>query len=194
MKCPICGNVITFPAIPPTTGGQGLRLDRPRTAISRKLAWNPRGLYLFLRDFPHWKTAAQIVIPFLIVGGLLMGAGYVKKTFTEQPAAAPVEASTQADPNAWRKMTDLTRADQAVQEQLRIAQALRAVLKRTENVRNAAHRQYGSANPSMLKSADDAAARAQNNYTIAAERFDALNREYQKLGGTVDYRGQLLNN
>jgi hypothetical protein len=195
MKCPICGNTITFPAIPPKTNAQGARAERPRQGAGRKWAWNPRSIFLFLRDFPHWKTAAQIVVPFLIVGGLLAGAGYVKKTFTDPPPDAPAETPVQTDPEAWRKMTDLTRADQAVQEQLKITLALRAVLKERETIRAATRRQYpGNSNPSAVSSADAAADKARNNYMTANQRFESLDREYQRLGGTVDYRRRLSNN
>lgn len=193
MKCPICANVITFPALPPATTAKGLRVDRPAAAAVRKWAWKPPGIYLFLRDFPHWKIVGQVVIPFVIVGGLLVGAAYVKKTFTDSPVAAPPEASVEAAaPDAWQKMTDLSRADQAMRDQLRVAMALRTTVKRAQTICNNSRAQYGNASPFTAK-AQEMLQRAQNNYSIAFARLRSLNGEYQKLGGTADYLGQLSN-
>jgi hypothetical protein len=191
IKCPICGNAITLPA----ASGRRLRLDRP-VAGSAKTSWNAKSIFAFLRDYPHWKTVAQITTPFLILGALLVGANYVKKNYADKPAAspAPAEADVQADPDAWRKMTDLTRADQAVQEQCKVVSSWHAALKQAQRVSAAVHRQYSDgSNPLAVTKADEAAARAQNGYMAAYQRFQSLNSDYQRLGGTVDYARQLSN-
>ncbi|MGA2174115.1 MAG: hypothetical protein ABSH38_03920 [Verrucomicrobiota bacterium] len=184
IQCPICGNTITFPALPPKGGAQALRVNQKP---ARKWAWVPHGLFLFLRDFPHWKTVAQCVVPFLIVGALLAGAAYVKTKFIESPAP-PEEPIVQADPGAWQKMTDLTRAEQAVRQQINVVEQARVWAATTERSRTLAHRQFpGNSNPFAVKSADETAQKAQSDYNKARERFSVLLREYQQLGGTKDY-------
>jgi hypothetical protein len=147
-------------------------------------------MFLFLRDFQHWNTVWQCVVPFLIVGVLLGGAFYVKNKFTEQPAAAPSEPVVQADPDAWQKMTALSRAEQAVEQQIRIVAQASAISKQADDIRDRIHRTYPGTAPEV-KSADDRARQAQTFYSQARQRFDALNGEYQKLGGTHDYRSQI---
>jgi hypothetical protein len=190
MTCPICGNVVTFPAIPPKTTAKGLRLDRPTGQAARKWVWRPRGIFLFLRDFPHWKIIGGVLVPFLIIGGLLEGAGYVKKTFTDQPAAAPVEGVAPLAPGAWQESVDLSLADQAVRDKLKIALTFHAAMKQAEEIRDNTRRQFGGSSPNAAK-ADEALQRAQNNFVIARNQFLDKNSTYLKLGGKVDYRSQL---
>jgi hypothetical protein len=192
MTCPICGNVVTFPAIPPKTTAKGLRLDRPAVRVARKWVWKPRGLLLYLRDFPHWKIIGGVLVPFLLVGGLLAGARYVKKTFIDLPTAPPVEAIAPVDPGTWQRSADADRAGYKVEEQLKITRALRAKMKQADESRNAVRRQYGGSSP-YAASAEEAFQRAQNNYNAAHDTFRSLNAEYQKLGGKVDYESQLSN-
>jgi hypothetical protein len=193
IQCPICGNTITFPAIPPQSGGAGVRINRPEDKPARKWAWNLQAIFLFLRDFQHWKTVVQCVVPFLIVGALLAGAAYVKNKFADQPAAPP-EPIVQANPDAWQKMTELTRAEQAVKDQITVLVRARASVKQAEEIRAATHRQYpGNSNPLMLRTADETAQKAQNNYNKARQHFENLLEQYRKLGGTHDYRGEAPN-
>jgi hypothetical protein len=192
MTCPICGNVVTFPAIPPKTTAKGLRLDRPAEQPARKWSWKPRGVFLYLRDFPHWKIIGGVLAPFLIIGGLLWGAKYVKQTFTDPPAAAPVEAVAPVDPDSWQKSADADRAGAKVADQVRVTLAARSAMKQATKVRDAARHQYG-ASSSFTASAEEALQRAQNIYSINYNKFRELNAEYQKLGGTVDYQAQLSN-
>ncbi len=193
LQCPICGNTITFPAIPPRSGGGGLHINRPDEKPARKWAWNPQAIYLFLRDFKYWRTVAQCVVPFLIVGGLLAGAAYVKNKFSEPPAT-PSEPVVQADPDAWRKMTDLTRAEQAVRQQIRFIAQARAAMKQAEASRESTRRSYpGNSNPLAVRTADETAQRAENNYNRVRQHFEELLVEYEKLGGTHDFHRELPN-
>jgi hypothetical protein len=193
MTCPICGNLVTFPAIPPKSAAKGLRLDRPTVPVARKWAWKPRGMFLFLRDFPHWKIIGGILLPFLIIGGLLEGAGYVKRTFTDQPTVvAPIVASAPVAPGAWQQSVDLSLAEQAVRDKLKIAQLSRAAMRQAEQIRNNTRRQYDASNPYVAK-AEEAFQRAQNNDAIARSQFNEKNSAYLKLGGKFDYSSQLPN-
>jgi hypothetical protein len=192
MTCPICGHVVTFPAIPPQTTAKGLRLDRPADRVAGKWIWKPRGIFLYLRDFPHWKIIGGVLVPFLIIGGLLLGAKYVKNIFTDQPAAAPVEAIAPVDPDSWQRSADADRAGAKVAAQLDITRRLRAAMKQAAKVREASRLQYG-ASSSYTASAEAALQAAQNNYNAALNEFRRLNAQYQKLGGQVDYQAQLAN-
>src|ERR1700733_11455336 len=113
MQCPICGNTITFPAIPPAVGGKPAAVMQQKPP--RKWLWDAKAIFLYLRDFPHWHTVWQILVPFLIIGALLGGAMFVKNKFADEPApvAAPV---VQAEQGGWDKMTELARADQKMQQ------------------------------------------------------------------------------
>jgi hypothetical protein len=192
MTCPICGNVVTFPAIPPKTTAKGLRLDRPSQPVARKWVWKPRGLFLYLRGFPHWKIIGGALVPFLLVGGLLAGARYVKKMFIDQPTVAPVEAVAPVDPGTWQRSADADRVGSKVAGQVEITRKLRAALKQAAKVRDATRLRYTGSSP-YAASADAAFQTAQNNYNAAYNEFRRLNAEYQRLGGTVDYQSQLSN-
>ncbi|MGO8698196.1 MAG: hypothetical protein ACLQVY_10815 [Limisphaerales bacterium] len=190
MTCPICGNVVTFPAIPPKTTAKGLRLDRPAGQAGRKWTWKPRGIFLFLRDFPHWKIIGGVLVPFLIIGGLLEGAGYVKKMFRDDPAVAPAVGVAPVAPGAWQESVDLSLAGQSVEEQMKVVRAWRAAVERAQESRDNTRRQYGGSS-SYAASADQALQRAQNNSIAAYNKFRELNATYQKLGGKTDYEAHL---
>jgi hypothetical protein len=192
MTCPICGNTVTFPAIPPKTTAKGLRLDRPAEKVAPKWGWKPRRIFLFLRDFPHWKIIGGALVPFLVIGGLLVGAKYVKSNFTDQPTAAPVEAIAPVDPDSWQRSADADRIGAKVAEQVSRTLAARAAMKQAAAVRDATRIRSGGAS-SYTASAEEAFQRAQNIYNLNYNKFRELNAEYQKLGGKVDYQAQLSN-
>jgi hypothetical protein len=184
MQCPICGQTITFPALPPGRGSTTLRsssLDR-----LKRPKWHLPPALLALLNFKHWNLVAQCAIPFLIVVGLLVGAYYVKQKFSDDPApvAAPV---VQADPDAWKKMTELSKADQAVQDRIHELEAAHANADMADRLKAQAEHM----DPSQRKSANQQAEAAHKALDAARKRFDTANDLYHQLGGTVDYRNQL---
>jgi hypothetical protein len=144
---------------------------------------------VFLRDFRHWKVVAQCAVPFLILGALLAGAAYVKNKLGAPSAVSPVSVApaVQADPQAWQKMTDLNKADQAVRDRMKDLAAAHAYLSLMEQN----NRKSQTCESSQRKGAEEAMQRAQNTVSAARQQFDAAMASYQKLGGAVDYRSQL---
>jgi hypothetical protein len=152
----------------------------------KKPKWHLPAALMALFNFKHWGMVWQCAIPFVLVVGLLIGAYYAKKKFSDEPApvAAPV---VQADPDAWKKMTELSKADQAVQDRMRELDAAHANADMAERLK----RQAEHMDSSQRKAADQQAEAAQRALVAARQRFDLANQLYQQLGGTVDYRSQL---
>ncbi len=188
MQCPMCGKTVTFPALPPGRLGKSLRTKSLEPKETPKSARNWPATLAPLLDFPHWNLLAQCAVPFLLIGVLLAGAIFVKKKLgdTAAPAAAP---TVQADPEAWQKMADLTKADQTVRTRMSELDAACASLKLADQVRQSMSR----LDPSQRRSADQQWQFAQRAREAAQKRFDDAMTAYQRLGGTVDYRSQLRN-
>ncbi|HEY3864093.1 MAG TPA: hypothetical protein VGO59_19665 [Verrucomicrobiae bacterium] len=186
MPCPICGQTVTFPAIPPGGAGPGLRAQGSKRKSAT--AWKvkaPKALS-FLGNFQHWNVVGQCAVPFLIIAVLLGGAIVVKNKLG-QPSSDNVAApAVQADPDAWKKMTDMTKAAQAVEAAGRVLQQAKAGLAYEQ----AANSHVNNSDPLQKKGAEDRLARAQNMVGAAAKQFNNLLIKYQELGGTIDYRSQ----
>jgi hypothetical protein len=203
MTCPICGQTITFPAIPP--GGTGkipaLRIKRPEAPRARSF-FDFGGALASLRQFKHWNVVLVCFVPFIVVGALLAGASVVKKQFGDAPAtpgAAPA-APIQADTNAWQKMTDLAGVEQTVQAQVRAVSAAKIALATAQQRLAVLHSYYHGKSVDqatyngleLQKTADEKdIANADRAFNYATRCFDAAFQKYQQLGGTVDYRAQL---
>jgi len=199
MQCPICGNTITFPAIPSARGGKTVAVEEQKPA--RKWLWNAKAIFPYLRDYPHWNTVVQISVPFLIIGALLAGAAFVKKQFADEPAAAPAPV-VQAEPGGWDKMTGLARADQKMQQYVQSISHARMALAAAERVLDSEQKRYNlsrgyeeqQAVLSNVQSAQRSVAQAQNTLSYLRQHFDIDLANYQKLGGTIDYRSRVPNN
>lgn len=188
MQCPICGNTITFPALPPSRSTQGLHIRRPVEKPAGKISWPTPAFLLVLRDFPHWKIVAQCAVPFVIIGALLYGASFVGKKTSDQPAA-PFAPVVQAEPDAWQKMTDLTRADSAVQARLSELIFAQRALRMAQRVRD--EYEHKSTPEVQRNAAEKNLAEAQQTFNVAQQRFDAAFEKYQTMGGSVDYRSRV---
>jgi hypothetical protein len=196
MQCPICGNTITFPAIPPSRGGKSVGVEQRKPA--RNWAWNAKAIWFYLRDFPHWNTVVQISVPFLIIGALLAGAAFFKNKFADEPAAATAPV-VQGQPGGWDKMTELARADQKMQHYVQwISQARMAVSaaqrqvdveqKRLSLSHGSDEQQVAQAN---VQIAEHSLTQAQNNLTSLRQHFETDLNYYRNLGGTIDYRSRV---
>jgi hypothetical protein len=184
----MCGQTITFPALPPG-GGQGTTLRVRSLEHKEARKWRLPPAIVLLLNFKHWSTVAQCAVPFAVVGALLAGAIIVKNKFADAPAtvAAPV---VQADPDAWQKMTDLSKAEIAVKERLKELQAAQAKAEMAERLRQ----QVQHLDSSQRKNAEQQAEAAQRELIGAKQRFGLANDAYVRLGGTIDYRSQIRNN
>jgi hypothetical protein len=199
MACPICGKPVTFPAVPPGGKGPALHIKRPEAARAAKWSFNLNDILASLRQFEHWNVVLLCLVPFIIVAALLVGASVVRKNASNEPAM-PVAPPIQVDPNAWQKMTDLARADQLVQEQLGVVARARAAATAAAQIRDARHAYYQGKTLDrvtydgvmlQLHTDEQAAANAQRALDAARQAFDNAFQNYQRLGGTVDYRRQL---
>ena len=201
MVCPICGQTVTFPAVPPRSKGPSLRIKRPEAARAARWSFDFFGILAPLRRFEHWNIVLVCLVPFIIVGVLLAGAGVVRKQL-DNTSAAPAAPLIPADPNAWQKMTDLARADQLVQAQLGVVRKARATVATAErnranlhaywHVRRAANQAIYDNVMAQYKADDQAVANAHKALDSAYQCFESALRNYQQLGGTTDYRRQLF--
>jgi hypothetical protein len=199
MACPICGKTVTFPAIPPGGKGQKLHLKRAGPVQKTKWSFDLKVILACLREFEHWNIVLVCFVPFVIVGALLIGAGVLRKYAGNGPAA-PVAPVVQADSGAWQKMTDLARADQLVQQKLGVVIQARAAAAAAERNRDS-RQNYGhgtmldqaTINSIALqhKADEQAVANAQKVLEASRQSFEYAFQNYQKLGGTIDYRQQL---
>lgn len=188
MKCPTCGQTVTFPAIAPKGSGEtSLRLKSTQAKAARQWFAKMPPALAFLRDFQHWNVVGQCAVPFVIIAVLLGGAMFVKKKLGE-PSSTPIDAPVvQADPDAWQKNADLTKAGQTVQAAVSVVNQCRAVLdfEQKESMR------LSNSEPLQKKAADERVQQAQYKVTAAEKHFDAVEAKYRQLGGTTDYRSQL---
>jgi hypothetical protein len=183
----MCGQTVTFPAIPPGRAAPALRVKGTEAKAARKWEFKPPKALIFLREFQHWNVVGQIAVPFVVVGVLWWGANYVKTklgTSASESASAPV---VQADPDAWQRMTALTKSEQAVQAAANELERDNDFLESEQQYR----RRLSNGDPYQQKAAEDRVARAQYALKIARQRFDAANAKYRQLGGTKDYRSLL---
>jgi len=203
MICPICGKIVNFPAIPPSVGGTTLRIRHAEAASESNWLGGLISFFGFLaplQRFKHWSAVLVCLVPFTIVGALLVGASVVRKQLGDAPAP-PVAPTVQVDSNAWQKMTDLARADQLVQRQLNAVRRASDAVATAERKRAALHAywhprrapdQVTYASVMAQYQADDqAVANAQQALASARNCFSAAFSQYQKLGGTIDYSRQL---
>jgi hypothetical protein len=188
----MCGQMITFPAIPP---GSGLRKEGGKLAIKSSESkpasgWLSRlpAMLSFLGKFQHWKVVAQCAVPFLIIGALLAGAAYARKHFSSSSDAAPVPV-VQADPGAWQHITELNKADMAVRAQIVAVKAAHNNVAGFERLRAS----MATAEPYRRQAAERQLQEAQRKLEHERRRFDEVYAKYQQLGGSVDYRSQLPN-
>jgi hypothetical protein len=192
MQCPICGNTITFPAVPPTKGGKIIADETPKPR--RKWNGNIGGIFVYLRDYPHWDTVGQIMVPFVIIGALLAGALWVKNKFTEEPASGPAPI-VQGEGGGWDKMTEMARVDQRMQQYVQsiiltkkavtsASRALEAEQKRLAEARDPDEKQAISAN---VQSYERALNQTQNKLSSLQQHFQTDYEKYRNMGGTIDY-------
>jgi hypothetical protein len=199
MVCPICGKTVTFPAVPPGGPVKGLRLNRPEEVRTAKWSLNPNDILACLRQFKHWNIVLICVVPFAIVVALLVGAGELRKHFGEGPAVSGT-TDVHADANAWQKMTDLSRADQAVQQQVGVVVQAKTAAAAAQRSADNLHAYYHGKTldpvtyqgyENQRKACDQGVANAQKVLASAQQSFDRAMQNYQSLGGTIDYRQQL---
>lgn len=198
MKCPICGNSIVFPAIPPKKGGTKIEVEEQKPTA--QFAWNPKAIFVYLREFEHWKIVGLVLTPFLIIGALLEGASLVKKYSSDQPAA-PTAPVVQAQPGGWDRMTQLARSEQKIQECMQnIARAHQALLYAEAQNRQAETEAANARDSHEHEIANDHIRRASFAVSEANKQIQFLRNAFQKefanyqsLGGTVDYQSKLPN-
>ena len=208
MRVPIAGNTWNIPTriracgCPAPSAGSSLSspVSRPQRTSSLRLAgavpkppakfqFSFAALVLFLRRFKHWKIVGLCLVPFVLVAGALVAA-----SFSARQPAAPVTAppAVVVDPGALDKLTDLTRADQLVQQRLAaVNRAFTSCQTAEQNATALRNQHHGAASPAALQAADQAAKRAQLVLANARKDFDTAYAQYQKLGGAIDYRRQL---
>ena len=115
IPCPKCQHTIALPALPTGKMTSPLRLVRAAAQSPGKFQFNFASLVLFLREFKHWKIVGLCLLPFALVAGALVAAS---RTGQPDPPPQPPPLPAAVAPQSLDKLTELTRADQLVQEQL----------------------------------------------------------------------------
>ena len=189
MQCPMCGQTVTFPAIPPRRTGPGLRAKSTERQMAQKLARKLPGALASVRDFQHWNVVGQIAVPFVLVAVLLGAAIFVKNKLGAPSSSSSGDGApvVQAEPDAWQKTTELTKAEQAVLAAGRFLEQANALLENEQRSRKL----LNNSDQLQQKSSDLRVERAQNTVKMARQRFDAADVKYRQLGGTKDLRSQL---
>jgi hypothetical protein len=185
----MCGQTVTFPAIPPARSGPSYQLKNAQAKAKPARNWAAKvpGALGVLRDFQHWDVVGQCVVPFLIIAVLLGGAIFVKNKLGAPASAADAAPAVQADPEALQRMTNLIKAEQAVQAAMRVLDQANALLDYEQKARQHSE----AADPLLRKTAEERLHRVENTVKEARKQFDAAESKYRQLGGTKDYRSQL---
>jgi hypothetical protein len=183
----MCGTTVTFPVVPPGRAASALRLKGAKAAPVRNWALKLPGALAFLRNFQHWNVVGQCAVPFLIIAALVWTAAFVKNKLGDPTSGEGALPAVQADPDAWRRMTDLTKAEKAAQDAVKALNQANAYLSSCELTR----KRLEKADPAQKKNADELLQNAQKTVTAARKQFDDANNKYRQLGGSVDYYSQL---
>lgn len=200
IQCPTCRGSVVFPALPPSSATQKLRLQRDVGVKKRKPLFNLRFLRTIL-EFPHWKMVGACLVPFLVVGGLLVGAGMLKKANAEDtPAALPKAVTAPVGSDAWKKMTVLGQSQEQVERCVKMVQDAKAAVLQAEMTRDRVRQSYANVSPGQpqysmgmrqTSAADQGVAQAEQRCNAARQMFDQAFQQYQNLGGQFDYRSQV---
>ena len=187
--CPQCRHPIVLPGLLAGKTTSSLGLVRPVDRPAAKFDFTFAGMLLALREFKHWKMVGICLVPFVLVAAALVAAS-VSARHEAAPAAAPNGVTV--DPHALDTLTDLTRANQLVQDQLAAVNRAFAVCQAAEKKQAETHNLHrGPASAETFQAVDEAARRAHLALANARKEFDKTFALYQKLGGTIDYRSQL---
>jgi hypothetical protein len=184
----MCGQTVTFPAIPPGRTGPALQTKNTAAKAAQKRELKAPKALVYLRDFQHWNVVGQCAVPFVIIAVLLGGAVFVKnKLGAPSSSSGDGAPAVQADPEAWKRMTELTKAEQAVLAAARVLEQENVLLEHEQQSR----KRLNNSDQLQQRSADQRVERAQNTVKIARQQFDAADAKYRQLGGTKDFRSQL---
>ena len=189
IPCPKCQHPIVLPAIPAGKLTSSLRLVRPVARPAARFQFTFAGIVLALREFKHWRIVGMCLVPFVLVAGAVVAASVSGRNEAAPPA---VPAEVVVDTQALETLTDLTRADQRVQDELAAVNRAFAACQAAEKKQGALHDQHrGPTSPATFQAVDEAAKRAHQAHANARKEFDKAFAQYQKLGGAIDYRRQL---
>jgi len=197
IACPSCQTPIIFPAAVPGPAPPPQKPHIEKTgAPPKKKAASYSALLKSLKEFEHWKMVGACLVPFLIVAALLVGASYLRKNNTDQPAQIPQAVATPVGADAWKKMTDMGQVDQAVQYRVQAFLAARMALQQAQAQATALHGQYqgrtlDATAMKQMEDAQKAISQRQQEYNSADHAFWDTFDVYKKLGGQVDYSAQI---
>jgi hypothetical protein len=199
IACPGCQTPIIFPDAPIPTATQKLRLQRDLAPRQKKSLLELPFIKALL-EFSHWKVVGACLVPFLLIGGLLLGASYLRKNTSDEPAKIPQAVAAPISSDAWKKMTDLGQVEQAVQFRLQAVAAANRALLQARSAHDALHRTYEGATldsgtyaivMKQYADADKLVSMREQQLGAAQNAFNAAFEIYKQLGGQVDYSSQL---
>jgi len=189
MPCPKCQQPVVFPGVAARKMTSSLRLAGAVAKPPARFQFSFAGIIAFLREYKHWKIVGVCMIPFVLVAGALVAASLASR---HGPAPPPRMAEVPVAPDALGKLTDLTLADQLVQERLAAVNRAFTACQTAEKNKTVLHNQRrGAASPASLQAAEQVVKRARQAFDNARKDFETAFAQYKKLGGTIDYERQL---
>lgn len=201
VQCPSCSGNVTFPALPPGSVKQALRLERDRPKVKEPFKFDfgkiLGSIVSFFQNFSHWQIVAMCAIPFLLIGLGLAAASFVRNHDSSKPnesVASPTQAAEK------ERIAALNQADLIVQDRIKSVWNSKNALDATARQRAALHQMYDGKQMSQgmrnavdakYKVADEEIEAAQANLNGWRKSFDTAYENYRKYGGAIDYQSQL---
>ena len=145
--------------------------------------------------FPLWKMVATCLVPFLLVGGLLLGASYMRKNSANDTVEIPKAVTAPVAADAWKKMTELAQVEDAIKSHIQQARQLNQMLQ-MEYAQLTQLQSSPAGSSLMQRQKDDLNKKMEmqrNQLNAERNAFYQTCQLYQKLGGQVDYNGQFPN-
>lgn len=201
MQCPSCSGNVTFPALPPGSAKQALRLERDRPKVKQRFKFDGgkilAAIVSYFSTFKHWQIVAMCAVPFLLIGAGLAAASFVRNhdsSKASETVASPAQAAES------ERMAALNQADLVVQDRVKSVWKSKNAADTAIRNRTALHQMYDGKqmSPGMrnavdarYKVADEELEAAQANLNGWLKSFDTAYETYRKYGGTIDYQSQL---
>jgi hypothetical protein len=202
VQCPSCSGNVTFPALPPGSGKQALRLERDRPKVKEPFRFDLSkilsSIVVFFSNFKHWQIVAMCFLPFILIGVGLAAASFVRNQDTNPKRDEAVATATQAAET--QRIAALNQADVIVQDRVKSVWKSKSAVDAAGRKRAAIHQMYDGKQMSLAmrravdaqyRVADEEVEAAQANLNGWRHAFDSAYESYKKYGGTIDYLSQL---
>jgi hypothetical protein len=198
IDCPSCQKPVLLPAAIGAAAARKTQLQKNQIRRESPNAKKPVPGFASTRkviEFQYWKVVGICLVPFLIIGGLLYGAAYLRKASANDTVEIPKAITTPVAGDGWKKMTEMAQVEGAIKSQIQQTRELKQILQ----VENAQMQQYqnNSANASLMQQQKEDLSKKmeaqQNQVNALHTAFYQTMDLYRKMGGTIDYNSQFPN-